>query len=190
MVEKVALWPVERLIPYAKNSRTHSDEQVAEIAQSIRAFGWTNPILADKTTKEIIAGHARLRAALQLGLKLVPVIELSHLSPALRRAYVIADNKLALKAGWDLDILKDELHAIIEDGVDPTWTGFDAAEIDVIEKGWDAGKGEEAEPDGDDDHGTVMIKVYVPAADAEEIMALLKSMAEESGVEGIRIAKA
>src|SRR5215213_2115436 len=100
--------PVTGLIPYANNARTHSDEQVAEIAASIRAFGWTNPILVDGTNG-VIAGHGRLLAARKLGLSSVPVIELSGLSDADRRAYVLADNKLALNAGWDDALLAAEV---------------------------------------------------------------------------------
>ncbi len=92
--------PIADLIPYARNARTHSPEQVAQIAASIREFGWTNPILVDGENG-VIAGHGRLLAARKLGMATVPVIELAHLSAAQKRAYVIADNKLALNAGWD-----------------------------------------------------------------------------------------
>ena len=118
---------VADLIPYARNSRTHSDEQVAQIAASIREFGFTNPVLVDKD-KGIIAGHGRVLAARKLGLDDVPVIELAHLTEAQRRAYVIADNKLALNAGWDLDLLKVELQEL--DGkFDLALTGFNAGEL-------------------------------------------------------------
>ena len=106
---------VEVLIPYASNSRTHSDEQVAQIAASIKEFGFNNPILLDGD-KGIIAGHGRLLAARKLGLKEVPTIELSHLTALQRKAYVIADNKLALNAGWDDDLLNLELNNLEEMG--------------------------------------------------------------------------
>ena len=106
---------VEVLIPYASNSRTHSDEQVAQIAASIKEFGFNNPILLDGD-KGIIAGHGRLLAARKLGLKEVPTIELSHLTALQRKAYVIADNKLALNAGWDDDLLSLELNNLEEMG--------------------------------------------------------------------------
>ena len=99
---------VEALIPYAKNSRTHSDAQVAQIAASIKEFGWTNPILVDGT-KGIIAGHGRLMAARKLGLVKVPVIELKDMTESQKKAYVIADNQLAMNAGWDIDLLKIEV---------------------------------------------------------------------------------
>jgi hypothetical protein len=92
---------VEALIPYARNPRTHNDEQVAKIAASIVEYGWTNPVLVDGDNG-IIAGHGRLAAAHKLGLTEVPVIELAHLSPTQKRAYVISDNRLALDAGWDI----------------------------------------------------------------------------------------
>src|SRR5580704_15385456 len=96
---QVQLHPVSALVPYAKNARTHSDEQVLQIARSIEEFGWTNPILVDRNNV-IIAGHARLLAAKKLKLAEVPVIVLGHLTDAQRRALVIADNQLALGAGW------------------------------------------------------------------------------------------
>jgi hypothetical protein len=118
---------VADLIPYARNSRAHSDEQVAQIAASIREFGFTNPVLVDGE-RGIIAGHGRVLAARKLGLDEVPVIELSHLTEAQRRAYVIADNKLALNAGWDLDLLKLELQEL--DGkFDLALIGFNAGEL-------------------------------------------------------------
>lgn len=118
---------VADLIPYARNSRTHSDEQVAQLAASIREFGFTNPVLVD-SERGIIAGHGRVLAARKLGLEQVPVIELAHLSESQRRAYVIADNKLALNAGWDLDMLRVELQEL--DGkLDLSLTGFSVGEM-------------------------------------------------------------
>ena len=105
---QVAYWPVEKLIPFARNPRTHSDAQVAQIAASIQAFGWTNPILVDPDGI-LVAGHARAEAGRKLGMAEVPVIVLSGLSEAQRRALVIADNQLALNAGWDEELLRLEL---------------------------------------------------------------------------------
>ncbi|MBF0098854.1 MAG: ParB N-terminal domain-containing protein, partial [Magnetococcales bacterium] len=102
------IWPVDRLIPYAANARTHSDAQVDKVAASIKEFGFTSPILVDGKDG-IIAGHCRLMAARKLGLEQVPVIILDHLSDAQRRAYILADNRLALDSGWDNDILAAEL---------------------------------------------------------------------------------
>jgi ParB-like chromosome segregation protein Spo0J len=119
---------VAALIPFAKNPRTHSDAQVAEITASIREFGFTNPILIDGANG-IIAGHGRLLAARQLGMTTVPVIELAGLSEAQKRAYVIADNKLALNAGWDNDLLALELGDLQGLGFDLALTGFSDDEL-------------------------------------------------------------
>src|SRR5829696_6163574 len=103
------------LIPYARNARTHSEEQVAQIAASIREFGFLNPVIIDGDNG-LIAGHGRVLAARKLGLETIPAIEASDLSEAQKRAYVIADNKLALNAGWDNDLLRVELHDLNETG--------------------------------------------------------------------------
>ena len=120
--------PVDGLIPYARNSRTHSDEQVAQIAASIREFGWTNPVLLDGASG-IIAGHGRVLAARKLGMAEVPCIELAHLSEAQKKAYIIADNKLALNAGWDNDLLAIELHELNAADFDMALIGFDVSEL-------------------------------------------------------------
>ena len=119
---------VADLIPYARNSRTHSDAQVAKIAASIREFGFLNPIIADGENG-IIAGHGRVLAAQKMGLSKLPVIEAGHLTEAQKRAYVIADNRLALDAGWDNDLLKIELQDLEADGFDLSLTGFEVDEI-------------------------------------------------------------
>lgn len=127
-IESLAL---DALIPYARNSRTHSDAQVAQIAASIKEFGFTNPVLIDSDSG-IIAGHGRVMAARKLGLGEVPCIRLGHLSEAQKRAYVIADNKLALNAGWDVEMLKVEFDALKEMDFDLALTGFDLSEIDEM----------------------------------------------------------
>jgi DNA modification methylase len=128
LAKAVSLWPLSRLKPYARNPRTHSAEQIGKIAASIQEFGFTNPILVDEKAG-IIAGHGRLQAAQQLGLEMVPVIELTHLSEAQKRAYIIADNRLALDAGWDEDLLAEELKALDELDFDLSLTGFDEGEL-------------------------------------------------------------
>lgn len=120
---------VEKLIPYARNSRTHSEAQVAKIAASIKEFGFLNPIITDGKNG-IVAGHGRVMAAQKLGLKELPVIEASHLTEAQKRAYVIADNRLALDAGWDNDMLKVELQELSDLDFDLSLTGFDEKELD------------------------------------------------------------
>lgn len=119
------------IIPYARNSRTHSDSQVAQIAASIKEFGFTNPILVDEQGG-VIAGHGRLLAAGKLGLEEVPCIELAHLTDTQKRAYVIADNKLALNAGWDDEMLRVEFMEMEEAGFDLALTGFSLEEIDGL----------------------------------------------------------
>jgi ParB family chromosome partitioning protein len=125
---KIEQLPTDTLIPYARNTRTHSEAQVAQIAGSIREFSFTNPVLIDGENG-IIAGHGRVLAAQKLGLGKVPCIRLSHLTDTQRRAYIIADNKLALNAGWDEELLGLELADLREDGFDLELTGFDESEL-------------------------------------------------------------
>ena len=152
---------IEKLIPYARNSRTHSDEQVAQIAASIKEFGWTNPILVDGEAG-IIAGHGRLAAARKLGLKKIPVIELSHLSPTQKKALIIADNKLALNAGWDNDMLALEFEELELEGFDLALTGFDEKEIDALtpEQINEGLTDEDAVPDVPDEPKTKLGDIY------------------------------
>jgi hypothetical protein len=128
---EVTYRPIESLIPYARNSRTHSDAQVAQIAASIREFGWTNPVLID-AEGGIIAGHGRIMAGRKLGIKEAPCIVLQNLTDAKRRAYVIADNKLALNAGWDVELLKIELKDLDAEKFDLTLTGFEIGELATL----------------------------------------------------------
>jgi len=123
--DKIEQWPTAKLVPYARNSRTHSDEQVGQIAASIAEFGFTNPILAG-SDGVIVAGHGRLAAAQKLGLEVVPVVVLDHLTPTQRRALVIADNRIAENAGWDEAMLRVEIAALQDDEFDLALTGFDA----------------------------------------------------------------
>lgn len=134
--------PIEALIPYARNARTHSDEQVAQLAASLREFGWTNPVLTDDEGG-IIAGHGRVMAArkvLEAGATIpnwpdpskVPTIALGHLTPAQRRAYVLADNRLALNADWDRDVLAVELDELRDAGFDLDLLGFERAELNDL----------------------------------------------------------
>ncbi len=142
MARRIEIWPLNRLVPYARNARTHSPEQVAQIAASILEFGFTNPILV-ASDSGIVAGHGRMAAAQKLGLSEVPVIVLDHLSETQRRAYIIADNKLALNAGWDDRILADELRFLDGQGMELALVGFSDAELDGLLNG----DGPEARPD-------------------------------------------
>jgi len=128
---KITQKKVESLIPYINNSRTHSDEQVAQIAGSIKEFGWTNPILVDGANG-IIAGHGRLLAARKLGYKEVPTIELKDLTETQKKAYIIADNRLALNAGWDNEMLTIELNDLLADGFALEMLGFDPKELSAL----------------------------------------------------------
>jgi DNA modification methylase len=131
LARRIEIWPTDRLVPYAKNARTHSDEQVAQIAASIAEFGFNAPILVDSNAG-IIAGHGRLLAARKLSLTEVPVVVLDHLSETQRRAYVIADNKLALNAGWDEKVLAAELRDLENEGVDLALVGFSDDELEDL----------------------------------------------------------
>lgn len=131
MTLKIEQRKVADLIPYAANSRTHSDAQVAQIAASIKEFGWTNPILVDGEDT-LIAGHGRLLAARKLNMDKVPVIVLDHLTKAQQRALVIADNQLALNAGWDMDMLENEIRDLADNDFDLDVLGFSDDELDKM----------------------------------------------------------
>ena len=150
MARRIEIWPTDRLVPYAKNARTHSPEQVAQIAASIVEFGFVNPILVD-STDGIIAGHGRLLAARKLGLAEVPVVVLGHLSEIQRRAYIIADNQLALNAGWNDELLRVALESLSADGFNLSLVGFSDYELAGIladdEPGVAAAVEEEAVPE-------------------------------------------
>jgi len=128
---QIQQYKVEDLIPYVNNSRKHSDEQVAQIAASIKEFGWTNPILVDGE-KGIISGHGRLMAARKLKMSEVPVIELTHLTETQKKALIIADNKLALNADWDNELLTIELNELLADGFALDILGFNQFDLDQI----------------------------------------------------------
>jgi len=160
---KIEQRKIEALIPYVNNSRTHSDEQVAQIAASVREFGWTNPILVDGQNG-IIAGHGRLAAARKLGLTEVPVIVLDHLSEAQKKALVIADNKLASNAGWDDEMLRLELGDLQEMGFDATIAGFTTEELDAllsVTEGTDGLTDEDAVPEAPEEPTTRLGDVWI-----------------------------
>jgi hypothetical protein len=140
MARRIELWLIDRLVPFARNPRTHSDAQVAQIAASIAEFGFNNPILVD-TNAGIIAGHGRLLAARKLGLTEVPVIVLDHLTETQKRAYIIADNRLALNAGWDEDLLRIELAALRDEEFNLDLIGFEDQELAQLLAAQDATEG-------------------------------------------------
>ena len=154
---------ITALIPYAKNSRTHDDAQVAQIAASIKEFGWTNPILINGE-KGIIAGHGRLMAARKLKMDKVPVIELNGMTDAQKKAYVIADNRLALNAGWDNAMLTIELQDLEDEGFDLSLTGFDDSELDALLNPIEETEGltdEDAVPDVPEEPKTKLGDIYI-----------------------------
>ncbi len=146
LANKIEQWPTGKLLPYARNARTHSEDQVAQIAASIVEFGFTNPILAG-SDGIIVAGHGRLTAAQKLGLEVVPVVVLDHLTPTQRRALIIADNRIAENAGWDDAMLRVELDALRDDDFDLSLTGFDA---DALADLFDGDEGDTGQT-GDDE---------------------------------------
>ena len=159
----VQFWPIEKLIPYIRNARTHTDEQVAQVAASIAEFGWTNPILVGGDGV-IIAGHARLAAARKLNMTEVPVIVLDHLTETQRRALVLADNRLAMSAGWDEEMLRVELESLKEDAFDLDLVGFTDEEIEEILTGDQSKTGlteDDAAPEPQETTTTVAGDVWV-----------------------------
>ena len=126
--------PTHSLRPYPGNARTHSPKQIKQIARSIERFGFNNPVLVDDDD-QIIAGHGRVEAAKLLNMKTVPTVRLSHLSVSEKKAYILADNRLAEKAGWDNEVLAIELQGLVDLGFDVLLTGFEPAEVDIIIEG-------------------------------------------------------
>lgn len=161
---------VANLIPYARNARTHSDQQIDKIAASIREFGFLNPVIVDGESG-IVAGHGRLLAAQKLGLKELPVIEAAHLTETQKRAYVIADNRLALDGGWDEELLRVEFDALRDVDFDIDLTGFTDSEIAAV--------------DGDESDGTapalgdIEFKIIVSCANETEQAGLLEHLEKE-----------
>lgn len=167
IADKIEQWPAARLVPYARNSRTHSDAQVAQIAASIAEFGFTNPILAG-SDGVIVAGHGRLAAAQRLGLEQVPVVVLDHLTPIQRRALVIADNRIAENAAWDDEMLRVELQSLQDDGFDLDITGFDADALAEILLG------EESSTEGQTDDDEVPELTETPVSKPGDIWIMGK----------------
>jgi ParB-like chromosome segregation protein Spo0J len=168
---KIIYKKIEDLIPYARNSRTHDESQVAQIAASIKEFGWTNPILLDGENG-IIAGHGRVLAAQKLGETKVPTIELSHLTDGQKRAYIIADNKLALNAGWDMEVLKFEISELKP--AELALTGFSVGEL----KSW-FGDDENENLDSEEMDLNVGYEIIVECDSEYDQRKLLEKLTEE-----------
>lgn len=177
---------VADLIPYARNSRTHSYEQITKIASSIREFGFLNPVIVDGQNG-IIAGHGRVMAAQKLGLIEIPVLQADHLSDAQKRAYIIADNRLALDAGWDAEMLRVEFSELADLGFDLSLTGFD--DQDFADIGLDEfGSGE---PALDDEKYTAKIEtpIYEIKGDKPAILEICDTSKTDSMIQDIKAAK-
>ena len=187
---KLEHWSVERLKPYEHNARTHSPEQVAQIAASIVEFGFTNPILVDGKDG-IIAGHGRLLAAKDLGLPKVPVLVLDHLTPEQKRAYVIADNQLALISGWDDELLKAELADLGELEFDLTLLGW-GDELPTFAEDPDYSALEELDDPTEDLADGVMkaIQVEFRPEDYEEAKALVSAARKRGDYVGMKLIEA
>jgi ParB-like chromosome segregation protein Spo0J len=162
-VSEIEQWPIEKLRPYEKNARTHSEEQVEQIAESMREFGFVNPIIV-ASDAGILAGHGRLMAANQLGLKTVPVIVVDHLDEKQRRAFVIADNKIAMNSGWDKELLAEEIEELDLEHFDLEILGFDLDELEEITVGKKPVKKTKGAPKSD---APDPLKVAAPQAPAE-----------------------
>ena len=162
MALKIEYLPVGKLLRYAKNSRTHSDAQVEQLVNSIREFGFTNPVLIDEKN-ELIAGHGRLAAAEILEMDKVPAIRLSNLSEKQKKAYRIADNKLALNAGWDMQLLAEEVKELMDDDFDIDLLGFNDAELDEMLS--------DEQPQEEDDNSSPVVQIKYLAIDKERIPA-------------------
>jgi DNA modification methylase len=160
---KIEQRAIETLIPYINNSRKHSDSQVAQIAASIKEFGWTNPVLVDGSNG-LIAGHGRLMAARKLEMDKIPVIELAHLSENQKKALIIADNKLALNSDWDTELLTLELQDLLVEEYDLDLLGFDKDELDAllnVIEGTDGLTDEDAVPEVPDEPKTKLGDIYI-----------------------------
>lgn len=156
VADTIAHWPLARLLPYARNARTHSDEQVTQIAASIVEFGFTNPCLVG-ADGVLVAGHGRLLAARKLGLETVPVVVLDHLTPIQRRALVIADNRIAENSGWDDAMLRTELESLQADGFDLDLTGFDPDALAELLAGEETDQAGEVDDDDVPEEAVVVV---------------------------------
>lgn len=175
-------------MPYERNARTHNPEQVAQIAASIQEFGFTNPILVDKKDG-IIAGHGRLLAAKDLGMAQVPVVVIDHLTPDQKRAYVLADNKLALNAGWDVDLLASEIEELQAVEFDLSLLGWSADELEgLAEDGWVTDIEGAVEKHGENTDGIEgKIVIRCQSLDRDDLINHLQRAIDESGIEGVAI---
>lgn len=173
----------EDLIPYVNNARTHSDEQVTQIASSIKEFGFNNPILTDGENG-VIAGHGRLLAAKKLGLETVPTIELSGLTEAQKKAYILADNKIALNSGWDIDLLSVELQELQDTDLAPV-TGFSDEELNtLLSETTEPAEEEELEKE-EPEADSFNLTLSIPIEYKEQVQDFVKSFGPEDLIQKI-----
>ena len=180
-IEKVA---TEKLIPYANNARTHSEAQVAQIAASIREFGFNNPVLIDEDST-IIAGHGRVMAARALELDEVPCIRLSHLSPSQRKAYIIADNKIALNSGWDEELLKLELEGMTD--IEQMATGFSPEELNLLFNGWQSDIDRMDDIDAKDTTAKEKIIITCEGDEKEMLREKITNLIDDLGLHNVEV---
>ena len=185
---KIVYRPLKDLIPYARNSRTHSSSQIAQIASSIKEFGWTQPILLDGTNG-IIAGHGRFEAAFLLGIQEVPTIDLAHLTESQKRAYVIADNKIALNSGWDEQMLALEIGDLRDAGFNIELLAFDPSELKDGDVDYSVLDDEEIDAQLDDMARGVRkaIQIEFEPEHYEEAQELVKFWREEKAYVGMML---
>lgn len=179
---KILYRSVNDLIPYANNARTHSEDQVNQIASSIKEFGFNNPILVDEQGG-VIAGHGRLKAAKKLGLKVVPTIELSGLSDPQKKAFILADNRIALNSGWDIDLLRIELQELQDTDLAPV-TGFSDEELNALLCGTTEPAEEEPEKD-EPEADSFNLTLSIPIEYKEQVQDFVKSFGPEDLIQKI-----
>jgi ParB-like chromosome segregation protein Spo0J len=186
--DKVQKWPIDKLVPYARNARTHSDEQIGQIAASIKEWGWTTPVLVDEDGG-IIAGHGRTLAAQRLKMTEVPVMVAKGWSDAKKRAYLLADNKLALNAGWDNQMLALELAEIGELGFDLELIGFDPSEFNNTAVDYSVLDGDDIETELEEMASGVRkaIQIEFEPEHYEEAQALVKFWRENKAYVGMMV---
>jgi len=181
---KIVYKPIDDLIPYVNNSRTHSEQQIIQIASSIKEFGFTNPVLTDGENG-IIAGHGRVLAARKLDLKEIPTIDLKHLNETQRKAYIIADNKLALNAGWDEEILKIELESL--PAFETELTGFSAEEINLLFNGWDSDIERMSDIDAQDSLSKERIVIKCDPDEKEFLWEKITNLVDSLGLDNVEV---
>lgn len=181
------LMDVAALIPFAENSKTHSAYQVDLLAASIKEYGWTNPVLVDGA-RGIIAGHGRVMAARKLGLKQVPTLELSHLTPLQVRAYVIADNRLAeVGSAWDIDMLAGQLGMLHEEGYDLKLAGYSDSDLDALLNGWTPDADKIGKVEAGEAPLTSTIKVKCEQEKAGAVEDVVRKALEAAGFTGVEV---